>query len=98
MFVLSCLASTFFFGGWQLPFISFETLTAILGSPLLASAVGVVVLLVKAAFFMWVFIWVRWTLPRFRYDQLMKMGWCFLMPLALANVVLTALVITLTKQ
>ena len=45
----------------------------------------------KVVFFCWVFIWVRWTLPRFRYDQLMGLGWKVMLPLALANVVLTAI-------
>ncbi len=90
MFVLSCLASIFFFGGWQIPFLSYQDLVGLLGYDFLASGLGVLCLLLKAAFFMWMFIWVRWTLPRFRYDQLMAMGWKFLMPIALANVVITA--------
>jgi len=93
MFTLSCLAATFFFGGWQIPFVSYETLVQISGSSLVASLIGMMVLLVKAAFFMWLYIWVRWTLPRFRYDQLMSLGWKFLLPLALANVVITAAVL-----
>ena len=44
----------------------------------------------KVVFFCWVFIWVRWTLPRFRYDQLMSLGWKLMLPLALANIVITA--------
>jgi NADH-quinone oxidoreductase subunit H len=94
MFTLSCLAATLFFGGWQIPFVSFESLSGLLGSQFLASLVGFVVLLIKAAFFMWMFVWVRWTLPRFRYDQLMNLGWRFMLPVALANVVLTAFVIS----
>ncbi len=95
MFVLSCLAATLFFGGWQLPFISPTLLSETLGS-VMATLCGVAVLLLKAAFFMWLFVWVRWTLPRFRYDRLMALGWKFLLPLALANILVTALLLTLT--
>ena len=49
----------------------------------------------KLLFFCWVFIWVRWTLPRFRYDQIMRLGWKNLIPLAFANIFITGLVILL---
>lgn len=95
MFVLSCLAATLFFGGWQLPFIPHTFLLETFGS-IIAALIGVATLLLKAAFFMWLFVWVRWTLPRFRYDHLMAMGWKFLLPLGLANILVTALLLTLT--
>lgn len=95
MFALSMLASVFFLGAWHIPFVSYEQLVTLLGHPNLASLVGVVVLLLKAAFFMWLYVWVRWTIPRFRYDQLMKLGWKFLLPLGLANIVLTAGILAL---
>jgi NADH-quinone oxidoreductase subunit H len=98
MFVLSCLASTFFFGGWQIPFVSYDMLVQLTGFSFIASLIGMVVLLIKAAFFMWLFVWVRWTLPRFRYDQLMGLGWKFLMPVALANIVITAAVLVMLPQ
>lgn len=98
MFVLSCLAATFFFGGWQIPFLPYETLVNMTGFPLVASLIGMGVLLVKAAFFMWLFVWVRWTLPRFRYDQLMALGWKFLLPVSLVNIVVTAGVLTLISR
>lgn len=158
MIVASALMATLFFGGWQVPFVSTETLrtyaqsiayysvlgiglfsvaagwflvrrkhkvvyhdardyeTKVLGFP--ALLVGLVLIagqilygplplgdsgsqvaaalfqfgafLAKILFFCWVFIWVRWTLPRFRYDQLMKLGWRVMLPLALLNVVVTA--------
>jgi NADH-quinone oxidoreductase subunit H len=94
MFVLSCVAATVFFGGWQIPFVSHEMLTQMFGPfPWLAALVGHVALLLKAFFFMWVYVWVRWTLPRFRYDYLMRLGWRLLLPIGLANIVGTALVI-----
>src|SRR5690606_15470384 len=93
MFVLSMLAATIFFGGWQIPFVSYATLTELAGGMTwIASLIGVVVLLLKASFFMWLYVWVRWTLPRFRYDQLMGLGWKFMLPIGLANVFITALV------
>ena len=92
MFVLSFLASTVFFGGWQVPFVSHEVLTHVLfDQAWLAALVGFVVLLLKAVFFMWLYVWVRWTLPRFRYDQLMSLGWKFMLPLGLANVLAYAI-------
>lgn len=59
-------------------------------SPWIAAAIQFVTFLVKILFFCWIFIWVRWTLPRFRYDQLMNLGWKFLLPVAMANVVIYA--------
>lgn len=94
MFALSLLCSIFFFGGWHVPFVSNEQLQQLLGSQNLAALVGVGALMLKAAFFMWLFVWVRWTIPRFRYDQLMNMGWKFMLPLGLANVMVTAMVLT----
>jgi len=97
MFVLSCLCSIVFFGGYQVPFLPYETLLELCGGiTWIASAVGHGFLLLKAAFFMWTYIWVRWTLPRFRYDQLMALGWKFLLPLGLANVFVTALYVAIT--
>jgi len=93
MFSLSCLCSALFFGGWQVPFVSFDTLVSVLGGHNLAVLAGVLTMLLKGAFFMWIFVWVRWTLPRFRYDQLMSLGWKFMLPVGLANVMLTAIVI-----
>jgi NADH-quinone oxidoreductase subunit H len=56
-----------------------------------------VVLLAKVVLFLWIFIWVRWTLPRFRYDQLMDLGWRKMLPWALANTILTAIVVLLMR-
>jgi NADH-quinone oxidoreductase subunit H len=75
--VASAMTVTLFFGGWTFPgFTPHGTLGAILSVGIFAA---------KTLFFVWVFVWVRWTLPRFRYDQLMKLGWKVLLPAALAN-------------
>ncbi|MCK4579153.1 MAG: NADH-quinone oxidoreductase subunit NuoH [Candidatus Marinimicrobia bacterium] len=76
-----------FFGGWDVPFIDEAALG---GWGVLLSVAS---FLGKTAFFLFLYILVRWTLPRFRYDQLMRLGWKFLLPLALLNVFLTGLVL-----
>jgi NADH-quinone oxidoreductase subunit H len=87
MMTASALAVTLFLGGWQLGFpVPFE------GWALWA--LQILAFVAKVGFFLILFVWVRWTLPRFRYDQLMNLGWKRLFPLALANVFLIALLIT----
>lgn len=98
MFVLSCLCATVFFGGWQVPFVPYETLLNLCGGiTWIAAIIGHVSLLLKAAFFMWLYVWVRWTIPRFRYDQLMALGWKFMLPIGLANIFVTAIVIAVLR-
>ena len=94
-FVASFVIVTFFFGGYLLPFEGWllGIFPGLDGSILLGILQTLTVLL-KAAFFAFVFIWVRWTLPRFKYQQLMTLGWKMLLPIALANVVLYALFFT----
>ncbi|MCE1229109.1 MAG: NADH-quinone oxidoreductase subunit NuoH [Firmicutes bacterium] len=72
--VASALIVTLYFGGWRVPFVA---------NP--GPWLSVASFLAKTLFFCWVFVWVRWTVPRFRYDQLMKMGWKVLLPLSLIN-------------
>jgi NADH-quinone oxidoreductase subunit H len=79
MFTAAALSVTLFFGGWSLPGVH---LTGWLGL-----IVSLVVFLAKVGFFLWLFVWVRWSLPRFRYDQLMALGWKGLLPLATLNLV-----------
>lgn len=83
MAALSALGVTLFFGGWSLPGIDFP-------HTLLGGALGLATLVVKIAICMGVFVWVRWTFPRFRYDQLMRLGWKVLLPLSIFNLILVA--------
>jgi NADH-quinone oxidoreductase subunit H len=86
MTVMSGLLVTFFLGGWSLPWIDLGT------GEWYLSAISVVVFGLKWLFVAWTFVWVRWTLPRFRYDKLMQLGWRSLIPLALVNIVITGFV------
>lgn len=88
MFISAAVISTLYFGGFNFPFMNdlgldHNTITAL----------GILALFVKIVFFIFFFMWVRWTIPRFRYDQLMNLGWRMLIPLALINVLITALVV-----
>jgi NADH-quinone oxidoreductase subunit H len=87
MIVLSGIAATLFLGGWSAPF----------NIGILNMIPGFVWLLAKIYFLMFCFMWLRATFPRVRYDQLMRMGWKFLLPLALANVVVTGLVVVILQ-
>ena len=91
MITASALIATLFFGGWHLPGVDPNDTSFAL------SLLKVLVFAVKTAFFLFVFIWVRWTVPRFRYDQVMRLGWKYLLPLALLNVFLTGLYLTLNR-
>jgi len=86
MFTVACLASIMFLGGWSGP---------VFGPPILQSLLPVAWFAVRVFAFIFVYIWVRGTLPRFRYDQLMAFGWKFLLPLAIANIVVTAFVVAI---
>ena len=87
MVTASALMSTLFFGGWDIPFTSWDNSAPHSGWKTLATLVA---FLVKVLFFVFLFMWIRWTLPRFRYDQLMSLGWRFMLPLALAYIVIIA--------
>jgi NADH-quinone oxidoreductase subunit H len=81
MITVSAVATTFFFGGWS--FFGLERIPGL----------SILIFLVKVAFFLFLFIWLRATLPRIRYDRLMRLGWQLLLPLAALNVVITAIVV-----
>src|SRR5438270_7868955 len=84
MFISSAIMATLFFGGYDMPFVDESAL-----SPNVAAFVGMAALFLKVVFFIFFFMWVRWTIPRFRYDQLMSLGWKVMIPLALANMLIT---------
>ncbi|MCB0699886.1 MAG: NADH-quinone oxidoreductase subunit NuoH [Chitinophagales bacterium] len=86
LFISSAVLATLYFGGYNFPFM--DAVAAAVG-PLLFTIISVLVLLTKVIGFILFFMFVRWTLPRFRYDQLMKLGWKSLIPLALFNMLLT---------
>jgi NADH-quinone oxidoreductase subunit H len=90
MFISSAIISIVFFGGYNYPGMDWVT-THIGGNS--SVILGVFVLFAKIFFFIFFYMWVRWTVPRFRYDQLMNLGWKILMPLAILNIVLTGLAI-----
>ena len=87
MFISSAVMATLYFGGYDIPFVN-ESAWGL--SPLMFSLMSFAVLMAKVLFFLFVFIWIRWTIPRFRYDQLMNLGWKKLIPLSLVNMLLTA--------
>lgn len=92
MFLASAVMSTLYFGGYNYP--GMDWVNSLLG-PLFGPLIGMGVLLFKIFAFIFFFMWVRWTVPRFRYDQLMNLGWKVLIPLAIANIVITGIVITI---
>jgi len=96
--IVAALMTTLFFGGWQVPYLMRDGFHFPGGATLLLPNLVVALLqiasfAVKVIFFCWFQIMIRWTLPRFRYDQLMRLGWKGLLPLGLVNVVLTAVVV-----
>jgi NADH-quinone oxidoreductase subunit H len=88
MFISSALISVLFFGGFNFPGMDYFS-----GNTL--AILGILVFFTKTFFFVFVFMWIRWTLPRFRYDQLMHLGWKALIPISIVNMLITGLVIAL---
>jgi NADH-quinone oxidoreductase subunit H len=86
MVTVACLSTLLFFGGWMGP---------VFGPRILQVLLPIIWFCLKVFCFMFLYVWVRWTLPRFRYDQLMAFCWKFLLPVAVANIVLTSLIYAL---
>jgi NADH-quinone oxidoreductase subunit H len=90
MIMSSAIMASMYFGGYDLPFFDESTV-----APNIAAMIGVGTLLIKIVLFIFLFMWIRWTIPRFRYDQLMNLGWKTMIPLALFNLLITgALILT----
>ena len=97
MFISSAVMATLFFGGYDCPFFNEAAHIQTWGATPVA-LFGGFIFLMKIAFFIFLFMWVRWTIPRFRYDQLMNLGWKSLIPLALVNMVITGAVVLLKEN
>jgi len=95
MFVSSAVMATLYFGGYNYPGMDWVLLHT---GPVIGPLIGTVVFFVKIFAFIFFFMWVRWTIPRFRYDQLMHVGWKMLIPLAIANIIVTGVVIALVEK
>ncbi len=91
--VSSAMIVTLYLGGWQFPYLETFGLP-----PLWVSIIQILTFTIKVSMLIFFFIWIRWTIPRFRYDQQMNLGWKVLLPLGIANLVVTAVVILLTKH
>jgi len=81
------MIATLFFGGWDIPFMTADNTGAV---PFPLVLLSFLVMAAKTGFFLFFYIWIRWTLPRFRYDQLMSLGWKVLLPFSLAYITLMA--------
>jgi len=95
MFISGVVMATLYFGGYDIPFVT-EADWGL--APWLLSFIGFSVIMIKAWLFIFLFMWIRWTIPRFRYDQLMELGWKKLVPLALINMIITAAVVLWLKK
>lgn len=91
--ISSAMITTLYLGGWQFPYLQDFGLP-----PMLVSILQVLTFTAKVTLMVLFFIWVRWTIPRFRYDQLMNLGWKVMLPLGIANLIITAIVLLLMKS
>jgi len=96
MVLVSCVAAALFLGGWQAPYPG--TILELLGLPSLSWIESTMWFAIKTYSFLFLFFWLRATLPRLRYDQLMKFGWKVLLPIALANIVATSIAVFVSQQ
>jgi len=90
--VSSAMITTLYLGGWQVPYLQNIGLP-----PMAVSIIQILAFTAKVIFLVLFFIWVRWTVPRFRYDQLMNLGWKVMLPFSLLNLVITAIVMLILK-
>jgi NADH-quinone oxidoreductase subunit H len=97
MFLSSAIMVSLFFGGYDIPFVNDVHLAENIGTNFAAILQGIC-LFGKIVGFLFLFMWVRWTIPRFRYDQLMNLGWKILIPLAIFNMVVTGGLILLKQN
>ncbi len=88
---MSALMVTLYFGGWQLPWISDATLLGWVGSRNLLGLLQFIIFFTKVSIFLLIYVWVRWTIPRFRFDQLMALSWKRLIPWGILNLIATAM-------
>jgi NADH-quinone oxidoreductase subunit H len=95
MFISGVVMATLYFGGYDIPFINEA---ALWGAQWWVGLLGFAVLMAKSFLFIFLFMWIRWTIPRFRFDQLMNLGWKGLLPLALVNMLITAVVVLLLNK
>jgi NADH-quinone oxidoreductase subunit H len=98
--LVAALTTTLFFGGWQVPYLAPDGFHLPGGAYLSVShlayvGLGLLSFTLKVMFFIWFFMLIRWTLPRFRYDQLMHLGWKVLFPLSLANIAITGMLVVI---
>lgn len=99
MVVVSAIATTLWLGGWLRPFPNVEALSFLNFLDFISPALsGVFWFAFKVFAVLYLYIWIRGTFPRYRYDQLMNLGWKWLLPISLANVVVTALVLVLKQR
>jgi len=101
--LVAALAATLFFGGWQVPYLfpdgfHFPWGSFVAVGPLLYVILGIMSFITKVLVFCWLFMTIRWTLPRFRYDQLMYLGWKILFPISIANLAVTATVLAFVRR
>lgn len=97
MFLSGAVMTTLYFGGYDIPFVNDANLVHTIGMNWVAIIEGAV-LFIKIVLFIFLFMWVRWTVPRFRYDQLMNLGWKILLPLSLLNMLVTGALILLKQN
>lgn len=95
MFISSTILAVLYFGGYNYPGMDWMVENAGVN---IANILGIFVLFAKLCFFIFFYMWVRWTVPRFRYDQLMRLGWKMLIPLSIANIIITGIVILLADK